>query len=115
MGELDRSGGRRGAELDAVPRSAGNARPLDVEAEQQDVAVLDDIFLAFRAHLARVLGAGLAAERDEIVVGDGFGADEPALEVGVDLARGLGRLGAFVDRPGARFLGPGGVESDQAQ
>ena len=30
----------------------------DVEAEQHDVAVLDDIFLAFGAHLAGVLGAG---------------------------------------------------------
>ena len=33
----------------------------NVEAEQQDVAVLDDIFLAFGAHLAGVLGARFAA------------------------------------------------------
>ena len=54
-------------------------------------------------------------QRDEIVIGDGLGADEAALEVGVDLAGGLGRLGAAVDGPGARFLGAGGEEGDQAE
>ena len=48
-------------------------------------------------------------------IGDGLGADEAALEIGVDLAGRLGRLGAACDRPGARFLGAGGEEGDQAE
>ena len=77
--------------------------PSDVEAEQHHVAVLDDIVLAFGAQLAGVAGARFAAELDEVVVGDGLGADEAALEVGVDLARRLGRPRAPVHGPGARL------------
>ena len=62
---------------------------LDVEAEQHHVAVLDDIVLALGAELAGVARAGFAAAADVIVVGDRLGADEAALEVGVDFARGL--------------------------
>ena len=61
------------------------------------------------------LRAGLAAELDEIVIGDRLGADEAALEVGVDLARRFRRLGAAVHRPGARFLRAGGEEGDEAE
>jgi hypothetical protein len=57
-----------------------------------DVAVPDDVVLAFEPHLAGFLGAELAAERDVVVVGDGLGADEALLEVGVDGARRLRRL-----------------------
>src|SRR3546814_10276110 len=53
-----------------------------VEAKVKDIAVLDDVVLALGAHLAGLLGAGLAAAADEVVVGDGLGADEAALEVG---------------------------------
>ncbi len=59
-----------------------------------DVAVLNDVFGAFEAHLAGILGALLAAAGDEIGVGDGFGADEAFLEIAVDDPRGLRRLGA---------------------
>ncbi len=65
-----------------------------VEPEQHHVAVLDDIFLAFVARLAGFLGGDFAAERDIIVIGDGLGADEAALEIGMDDAGGLRRLGA---------------------
>ena len=60
-----------------------------VELEQHHVAVRDDVLLAFVARLAGVLGRLLAAEADEVVVGDGLGADEALLEIGVD---GAGRL-----------------------
>ena len=50
----------------------------------------DDVVLAFeRASCRRPARACFAAERDEVVVGDGLGADEAALEVGVDDARRL--------------------------
>ena len=55
----------------------------------------DDIFLAFVARLAGFLGRHFAAERDEVVIGDGLGADEAALEIGVDDAGRLRRLGAL--------------------
>ena len=69
-----------------------------------DVAVGDDIFLAFQPQLAGVAGAGFAAERDVIGIGDGFGADKALFEIGMDHAGGGRRLGAAVDGPGARFL-----------
>ena len=69
-----------------------------------DVAVGDDIVLAFEPHLAGVARAGLAAAGDVIVVGDRLGADEALLEIGVDDAGGLRRLGAAGDGPGARLL-----------
>jgi hypothetical protein len=53
---------------------------------------LHDVFLAF-ARLAGFLGAGFALEGDVVVVGDGLGADEALLEIGVDDA---GRLRALV-------------------
>ena len=71
-------------------RSGG--RPLagsDIEQEVQHVAVLDDVVLAFGAHLAGFLGALFALVLDEVVEGDGLGADEAAFEVGVDDAGGL--------------------------
>ena len=50
-----------------------------------------------------------------IVIGNGFGADEALLEIGVDGARGLRRARAFRHRPGARLLRAGGEERDQAE
>src|SRR5690348_15080914 len=80
-------------------------RPLIGEPEVHHVAVLDDIFLAFQTHLASLLGRHLAAERDEIVVGDGLGADEALLEVGVDGAGRLWSAGTASDGPRAGLLG----------
>ena len=60
-------------------------------------------------------GAGLPATGDVVGVGDGLGADEAALEVGVDHARRLRRLRALVDGPGLRLLRPRGEERHQAE
>lgn len=54
------------------------------ETKMHDVAVCNNIVLAFQTKLASVTGAGLAAERCVISVGNGFGPDEAALEIGVD-------------------------------
>ena len=59
----------------------------DVEAEQQHVAVLDDVVLALDAHLAGFLGARLAFAGDVVVIGDRFAGDETALEILVDRRR----------------------------
>src|SRR5690606_10601487 len=55
--EIERDAG--GKPLHTFPHPA-----LDVELEQQHVAILHDIVLAFVARLAGFLGAGLAAEGD---------------------------------------------------
>jgi hypothetical protein len=44
--------------------------------EVHDVAVLDDIFLALKPHLAGVFAAHFAVVGDESIVGDGFGAND---------------------------------------
>ena len=71
----------------AVRRRLQRTSVSHIEAEMHDVAVVDDVVGAFEAHLAGVLGALLAAVRDEILVGDGLGADEALLEIGVDARR----------------------------
>jgi len=92
----------------AVGVGFGNCRS-DVEAEVEDVAVADDVVLAFLAHLAGVLRPLLAAERDEAVIVDGLGLDEAALDVAVDLRRrfrfgrlsiegAAGRYGLLIDQ-----------------
>ena len=58
------------------------------EAEVDDVAVLDDVLLALEPHLAVIAAGGHRAARDERVVADDLGADEPARDVAVNLAGG---------------------------
>src|SRR5687767_15777773 len=78
-----------------------------VEAEVDDVAVAHHVVLAFQPQLARLLRAQLALAGDEIVERGDLGADEAALEVGMDDAGRLGRGGAGAHRPRAHFLRPG--------
>jgi hypothetical protein len=54
-----------------------------------DVAVGDDVGFALESHLARLLRACLTPERHVLLIGDGLGANEAALEVRMDDA---GRL-----------------------
>ena len=51
----------------------------------------------------------------QVIVGDDLRTDEAALEVGVDLARCLGGLGAPGDRPGPAFVLAAGQVGNQAQ
>ena len=91
-------------------------RRSDVEEEVHDVAVLNDVVLAFGAHLAGFLSALFTLEGNEVFVGDRLGADEAAFEVGVDDAGGLRGGVALVDRPGADFLDAGrevGLQAEQ--
>ena len=90
-------------------------RRLGVELEQHDVAVLHDVVFAFVARLAGLLGGNFATERDEVVIGDRLCADEAALEVGVDNAGRLRCPRAAFDRPGARFLRPGGKVGNEVE
>src|SRR5688500_10562963 len=94
-----------GAHEEAAPLRCNNLPPvLHVEAEEQDVPVLHHVLLPLGAHQPLVAGGLDAAEAGEVVVGDGLGANEAALEVAVDHAGGLGALGADGDGPGADLL-----------
>ena len=72
-------------------RSSAHHHTLVAEEEVQHVAVLHPVGLAFRSHPAGLFRPLLAAEADEVVVGDGLGPDEAALEIAVDDAGGLRR------------------------
>src|SRR5215472_14955681 len=92
-----------------LPKASGR------KPEMHDVAVRDDVFLSFEAQSASLAGARLAAERHIVVICNGFGTYEAALEIGVDDAGRLGRLGAAGDGPGLRLLGPGREVCEEAQ
>src|SRR5687767_3364069 len=61
----------------------------DVEAEVDDIAFAHDVVFAFEAGEALLAGGGVGAGADEVVVAHDFGADEAALDVGVDGPGGL--------------------------
>src|SRR5579862_5382181 len=90
-------------------------RRLDVEAEVRGVAVAHDVVFAFDVELGGGAARGLGAELDEILPPDDLGLDEPALEVGVDGARRLRRLGALLDRPRAALGLARGEEGDEPE
>src|SRR5258708_15962131 len=101
----------------AKAREAGEreAEDLDVEAEVDHVAVAHRVVLAFQTKFACLLGAELALEGDEVVVGGDLGADEAALEIGMDDTGCLRRRGACTHRPGTHFLRPAGEKGLQSQ
>ena len=104
------------------PRRSGTCRPspamlrvarLDREPHVEDVAFADDVVLALHADLAVRLRGLHRPRRDQLVVADDLGADEPALQVGVDHAGCLRRRGAAPNLPRARFVFTGGEERDE--
>ncbi len=80
-----------------------------------DVAVFDDVVLAFEAHAAGFFCGLLAAKPVEVGIGDRLGADEAFLEIRVNNAGGAGRLGAARNVPGARLLRPSRKIRDEAE
>src|SRR5262249_60132426 len=97
------------------PRGRSDGGASVGKPEQHDVAVLDDVVLALEAHLAGLLGAKLATGSHIVVEGDGFGADEALLEIGMDAAGGARRLGAGLHGPGTRLLGTGGKKRKEVE
>src|SRR5690348_9794821 len=79
------------------------------------VAVLYDVVFSFQTEPAGVARARFAVAGDVVVIGDGLGADEAMLEIGVNNARRLRRPGALRHRPGPCLLRPGGEEGDEAE
>src|ERR1700733_11103080 len=73
---------------------------LDVELEEEDVAVFDDVLFALGAEAAGFFDGFLAAGRAEVGGGVAVGLDEPLFEVGVDAAGAARGFGAAADGPG---------------
>src|SRR5215470_11579848 len=78
-----------------VPRLARSKRAAEVD----DVAVLDDVLLAFEP--LEVLGLGILERAGcaKVVEGGHLGADESLGQVGVDLGGGLDRAGPAFEVP----------------
>ena len=103
-----------------APLASGGGRPFwrprsDVEPEAQHLAVPNDVVTSLLAQLARLAHPGLAAVTHEILTIRDLGTDEAALEVAVDHPGRVDRLGAALDRPRPRLLGPRGEERDQIE
>src|ERR1035441_7915013 len=99
-------------------RDGGAERPCRLAltvADHQDVAVLDDVFLALQTELALVASAGIAAEIDQRFPVHHFGANELLFEIGVNNAGGLHRSAVHGDGPGAALVVSGGEEAHRAQ
>src|SRR5262249_28788112 len=87
-------------------------------AEVYAVSVLDHVLLPLDAQLSRFAALGLTLERDEIFPAHHFGADEAALDVGVNLAGRTRRQRSARHRPGAAFvlaIGEHGDEIDELE
>src|SRR5688500_15206160 len=90
-------------------------RALDVEAEVEDVSILNDVFFAFLPHLPGFLCGLFTAKCDKAVIIDGFSPNKATLEVAMDGARRFRSLGIAVNRPGASLLRTDREEGDQVQ
>src|ERR1700682_6055375 len=83
--------------------------------EQNDVAFLDDVLLAFEAHLRLLARRRKAPCRQKIVPANHFGADEAALDIGVNRAGCFLRAHAAFDRPGTHLGLARGEKRSQAE
>src|SRR3954451_7195092 len=90
------------------------SRPLDVEAELDHVAVLDDVVFAFDPQLACLARFRRGPECDQIVIVNDLGGDEAALEISVNHASCGGSLVAGVNCPRACLFLTGREISAQA-
>src|SRR5204862_6424460 len=93
----------RGCEYVTVAHQP-HVRRSHVESDLEHIAVFDDVVLAFDAHPSLLLRLRPGSDVEELAPLDHLGADEAALQVGVDHARALGRARAGAERPRARLL-----------
>src|SRR5207253_9045187 len=102
-------------------RVGGGVRPrrllrqLDVEADVEDVAVLDDVGLALEPLLAGPGRLRVTTCSHEIVPAHHLAADEAARDVRVDRLGGVERRLALPQRPRPRLLLAGSEERDQVE
>src|SRR5690606_6375739 len=87
----------------------------DVEPEVDHVAFLHDVRLAFEPQLTGLARALLAAALDVSVVRNDLGADEAALEIGMDRPGRVVRRRIVPHRPRADLLRPGRIKRLQPE
>jgi len=100
------------------PSAVGGQRSVrsrHVEPNGQNIAVLDDVLFPFEPHQAALARFVETAACDQSVVGDHFGADETAREIGVNRARGVQRARADGNRPRAHLVLADGEKRLQAK
>ena len=83
---------------------ARGGSPLYVESEENYIAVLDNVFLAFRTHEALVLCRSNRTAFNKIVKGNDFCSDKASFKVGVNLTCRLRSLCSLGDSPCTNFL-----------
>src|SRR5512139_2027856 len=85
-------------------RGTGNERPVsNMEADVQDIAVLNDVILAFHPDQPFVPGRGHGPGGDEIRERNHFSADEALFHVRVNFPGGLRNPGSPGEGPGAKL------------
>src|SRR5664279_5325685 len=99
----------------ACPFRDGSANRSYVEAEQQDVAILDDVVLAFDAQFSGFARARFTVTGNVIVVRDRFTGNEATFEVFVDDGGSLWRFGTLGDSPCPRLFRTAGEIGHQPQ
>ena len=72
----------------------------DVKPEENNVAVLNHVFLALQAPFADILGTGFTPVFDKIRIGNYLGTNKPSLEIGVDYAGGSRGGSTLLNGPG---------------
>lgn len=85
-----------------------NVCKLNVKAEEDHVAVFENVIFAFASYFAFFFGGVVVAAFEQRFPIDYFGADEAFFEVRMDFARGLRGFCSVFYRPGAGFLFAGG-------
>src|SRR5579863_4178936 len=93
----------------------GTTGGLDIETEMHHIGLVHHVFLALEPQPPGLAGPGFAAILYVIAVGDDFGTNETALEIGMNYPGGLGRGTALAHGPGADLLWPGGEVGNQPQ
>ena len=73
-----------------------------------DIAVFDDVLLAFHAQHPGGAGRSFGTEAGVVIETDHFGTDKAAFEIGMNNSGRLRGLAAHRNSPGPHFLGPGG-------
>src|SRR5207253_9552343 len=106
--------GRR-SQIERRPRTGRSESMSDVESDFEDVAVDHLVLLALDPQAARLLGLVPRPQLEQLVPPDDLGPDEPPLQVGVDDAGALGRLGPGAERPGPALLVTGRQEGAAAE
>ena len=88
---------------------------LNVKAEQNHVAVFDNVFLAFHTNDTFLLGGSKTSVVKKILIVDNFCFDETTFKVCMDLAGSLWGFCTFLNRPCTALIFAGSKETDQTK